>query len=371
MKAGMIRQVMSVFLIAVLITGCRAKKTDTADTAANSGPANTGEIVKVESTKGDLDKILSTFLGKTLEEVKKEGADYEEKDEYLIYDHDAEELTYAGKMYLDPGHTKMGPGPRIMYSDNYEMAGDKYETVVDEFEAYHVNTTVDCGLRRVLPDEELENCSREEVLERCRPYAEVLGYNGSNCEVEVYAMTLDRLKKTEDPNGAPYKGLKNAHELSPEELGKVKSPWTKGYEAFYLVYKPVINGLVMEASQCMLGMVYAPVYGKVVSASGMIPWTVKEKTRSGQLISGQEAVSVTMDLNNIPDGKDIEVLDVGLAYSQSFGNREGNNDTLTLCWRVDYKRLHSAEYSGDRAYGTELVDAVSGEECQQFPGLGG
>ena len=117
-------------------------------------------------------------------------------------------------------------------------------------------------------------------------------------------------------------------------------------------------------------MVYAPVYGKIVYAQGTMPWVVKEITELGPLISKDEAVSVTMNLNNISDKNDIEVMDVELAYSQSFDKREGSNDTLVLCWRVNYKRLNSAEYSGDRAYSTELLDAVTGEECETFPGLG-
>ena len=126
----------------------------------------------------------------------------------------------------------------------------------------------------------------------------------------------------------------------------------------------------MESNQCMLEMVYAPVYGKIVYASGVMPWAVKEKTESGQLLSEDEAVSAAMNINNISDKNDIEVMDVKLVYSQSFDNQKDSNDTLVLCWKVDYKRLNSAEYSGDRAYCTELLDAVSGEECVTFPGLG-
>ena len=261
-----------------------------------------------------------------------------------------------------------GLGPTIVYRDEYEMAATQYENGIGWLAGSHSINVFDYGIRKVLTEENLDNCSKEEVLEYCNPYAEVLGYNAENFEVEVYAVTIDKFNSIEEPSYAPFKGINNNEVISTEEQIEIQEnyPWSKEYEAMYVIYKPHINGLLLDSYICSLTMVYVPIYGKVVYVTGDIPWTVTETTPVDSLISKEDAITETMLINNITNKDNITVDNVSLVYSTELSHIQEDNE-LDLCWKVDYKIENSVQYSGTDAYKTTLINAVTGEECRMWP----
>lgn len=138
-----------------------------------------------------------------------------------------------------------GEGVVVGYQDFYENAGDQYELI---YSHEHMNNVVDCGMRARFPEEDLDSCSREEVLRECKKYAEVLGYG--EAEASVYAMTLDTLQKTsrEMPGlGAPIPGFDTAKrsELGEDDFNR---PWKKEHEALLVIYRPYVNGIILDSA---------------------------------------------------------------------------------------------------------------------------
>ena len=355
-------------LMPILFGGCHMKKqVDISSEVSDSNEDIKCEIVKVDNNKGDIEKIAEKFIGIAVEEAVNKGAEYQEDSFY--FEHGTTFFSYTGK-------SLEGLGPIITYRDEYEMAGDQYEMAVDYLRQPTASNVLGWGLRQVLPDENLDNCKKEEILNFCNPYAELLGYNSENSVAEVYALTIDKLNSTDKGSYArvtygPLTGINNKKILTDDELRdkEKKYPWSKKYEAMYVVYRPYINELLLDSHYCSLEMVYAPAYGKIVYAFGEIPWVVKEKTSADSLISKEDAIAETMLINNITDKNNITVDNVFLVYSMDITHLRKDMG-LDLCWRVDFKIENSAQYIDEESYKTILINAVTGEECTMWPGLG-
>lgn len=344
-------------IIGIVCTGCRVKKSDIVQ---EKGEKISGEIVKVENAKGNKEKIVSQFLGISMEDLKKNASDYDENS--FVYDKGTQELCYTDK-------SLEGIGPIFSYKDEYEMAGSQYETLINVLTDGHSRNLIDWGLRQIFKDDDLENCSKEEALQYCTPYAELLGYKEDNSEVEVYAITYEQIKNQTDVY-APIKGLENKKILSIDELSELESDyaWSEEDEALYVVYKPIINDLIMDSEYCFLEMIYVPGYEKIVFAKGEIPWKVKEILKTEELISKERAIAEALLVNHIQKQEEVEIADAELVYSSNIEDLE-KEKKLTLCWRVNIKRKDNAQYSEADAYTTTLVNAVTGEECVMWPGL--
>lgn len=349
--------------IIIMLGGCQMKKQINVDLEMSDNDKETvEEIVKVDNNKGDLNKIVEKFIGITLEQAVEEGASYQ--DDSFDYKKGTVSFSYTGK-------SQEGLGPIILYDNQYEMAGEQYGTAINIIKHSHDETIIDWGLRKVLPDENLDNCKKEEALIHCNSYAELLGYDSDNAEVEVYALTLDKLQDNSYiQTYAPLAGIDNTDILSSDELRDIQSeyPWSKEYEAMYVVYKPHINGRLLDSVYCSLEMVYVPKYETIVYAFGQMPWVIKETMPSDSLISKEDAIAKTMLLNHIRDEKNMIVDNVVLVYSQNIVDLREEN-TLNLCWRVDYKMENLRQYSGTDAYKSTLINAVTGERCVMWPGL--
>lgn len=354
-------------LMLVCLGGCQMKKqVDVSTEVSSDSESTTEEMVTVENAKGDLNKIVEKFVGTTLDKAVKKGAKYETVygGESFQYEKGTVSFSYTGK-------SREGLGPVIMYKNQYEMAGEQYDEAVGVISHSHDETIIDWGLREILPDENLDDCKKEEALECCNSYAGVLGYDSENSEAEVYALTLDRLlDDTYFQTYAPLAGINNKKILSSDKKRRLEAdyPWTKEYEAMYVVYRPYINGRLMDSKFCYLEMVYVPKYKTVMYAYGQMPWVVKETSPSDSLISKEDAIAETMLINHITDEKDITVDKVLLVYSQDILQLREKNE-LDLCWRVDFKIENNARYSGTDAYKSILINAVTGEECVMWPGL--
>ena len=323
------------------------------------------EIINAENNKGDIDKIIEKFTGDTLEEAVKNGAVFEKSygEDSVTYEKGTKSFSYTGK-------SREGLGPVITYKDQYEMAGEQYETLLSFMTSSLKYNLIGTNIRKQLPDESLDNCTKEEVINYCNPYAELLGYSPDNSLTEVYALTAGKIKDESITCYGPLKGINNKKALSSDELHRIeeKYPWTKEYEALYVVYKPYTNGLLFDSSYCCLQMVYVPVYGKIVYLFGEMPWTVKEKSIPDKLISKEDAIAEAMLLSNTANKDNIKIEDVTMVYSQNIVHLRENNG-LDLCWRVDFKVENSAMYQDAMAYQSVLVNAVTGEECVMWPGL--
>lgn len=356
----------SCFLL-IFLGGCQMKKQVDVSTRTAGHDENTAEeMVAVENSQGDLNKIVGKFLGMTLEEAVKNGAEYK-----TLYGADSVSYEKGNISFSYAGKSREGLGPLVAYKDQYEMAGEQYEEAVSIISRRHDENIIDWGLREVLPDENLDSCKKEEALQYCNSYAEVLGYDSGNFEVEVYALTLDKLMDDSYlPCYPPLEGIDNTEPLSSDELRNIQGDytWSREYEAMYLVYKPSINGHLLDSNYCILEMVYVPKYGAVVYALGQIPWTVKETYPSGPLISKEDAVAETMLLNHITEEDGITVDNVFLVYSQDILQLREKKE-LDLCWRVDFKIENSNRYPGADAYQSILINAVTGEKCVMWPGL--
>lgn len=363
------RVVLSIYcmgLITVFLSGCQMKKqANVGSEVSGDGENQSGEILKVENSKGDLEKLVQNFIGITLDEAVQNGAEYEEEngEESLTYEKGTTFFSYTGK-------SMEGLGPMVTYKDQYEMAAEQYETAISDLRHPHLNSIIEWGLREALPEENLDNCTKEEALERCNPYAELLGYDSENSEAEVYALTLDKLENTELSTYGPLKGKNNTNTLTADQLRDIEKdyPWSKEYEAMYVVYKPYINGILLDSNYCQIEMVYVPKYERVVYVMAEIPWIVTKKSAVGSLISKEDAVAQAMLVNHITNEKNFKADSVTLVYSQNIVHLQEDSE-LDLCWRVNFKIENSAQYSGAEAYKTTLINAVTGEECGMWPGL--
>lgn len=352
------------FILTHLI-GCQMKKEiDVNQDIIDNDKETIKEMVKVERNPGDLDKIVKKFVGISLEKAIEKGASYKEKDDSFQYENGTDFLSYAGV-------SQESLGPIICYENQYEMAGEQYGLAVHVINHSHRETIFDWGLRKVLPEEDLDSCSKEEALIYCNSYAELLGYDSDNSEVEVYALTLDKLQDNSYlQTYAPLAGINNKEIVSSDELSEMQTeyPWSKEYEAMYLIYKPYINGYLLDSAYCALEMIYVPKYETIVYAFGQMPWVVKETFPSEPIISKEEAIEKTMLLHHITDENNIVVDKVELVYSQDIVSLR-EESTLDLCWRVDYKMEHLLQYSGTDAYKSTLIHALTGEPCVMWPGL--
>ncbi len=374
-KRQVTRTVYCLCLISLFLSGCQMKKqaetrqTET-DQAETGGSKDTiYETVTVKNSKGDIDKIVQMFTGDTLEEAIKNGAEFEKSygEDSITYEKGVKFLSFSGK-------SKEGLGPVISYRDNYEMAGRQYYSALSGITYSLKKNLFGTTIRNKLPDENIDGCTKEEALNYCNPYAELLGYGKNNSVAEVYALTLDNLLKdsiTGLPQYGPLKGIDNKELelLTDDEFDKLqeKYPWTKEYEALYIVYKPYINGLVFESSYGALEMVYAPAYGKIVYLMGEMPWTVNEKKKADKIITKEEAEKEAVTLTKAKKDN-VKVENITMVYSQNILHLREDN-SLDLCYRVDLKIENSAMYTGPKAYQSILINAVTGEECVMWPGL--
>ena len=364
-KKQVTRTVYCLCLISFFLSGCQMKKqVKTSKEDVTDGGSNIQyENVIIGHSKCDIEKVIKKCTGYTLEEALKNGAKKEKINGVIniLYEKDIQYFSYSER-YNDV----LGPG--IIYKYQYEMASEQYEELLSVVASPLVNNLFGTALRKNLPGESIDGCTKEEALKYCNQYAKLFGYNPDNSLAEVYALDIDSMSKgsvTGSQSYGPLKGINNNKTLSFFEVRDIeeKYPWTKEYEALYVVYKPCINGLVLDSRFCSAQMVYAPAYGRVVYIEAEFPFVLKEKRPlEEKTITKEEAVAEAKLLSNTANKDNIKIEDVTMVYSLNIKHLYEDNE-LDLCWRVDYKIENSAAHKGAEAYKSVLINAITGEEC--------
>lgn len=323
------------------LTGCQMEQSGTTQSKQKE------TIYQIRQQTCNLEEAVSLFLGKTMEETKKKGAEIE-KDYYHYED---KEQSLSGGTFTD------GAGFFLNYCDYIDNAGMAYYWASDCYE--HKYDFADWGLRKAYPEDELDACSKEEVLRYCQPYAEFMGYK--EADVTVYAMTQEILEDVRKKfnAGAPVRGAEKATG-SDDEVANASVAWTKEDEAYYIIYKPYLGGRIMESVSQILEIIYVPKYKKIVYANGQMPWLADKKTEE-MILPSKTAVEKVKQLHGARSDKEIKIEKTSLVYSLNWDfTREKK---ASLCWRVDYELKNSAQYKGNQAFRAKLVDAVTGEFC--------
>ena len=325
----------------------------------------------LEAGEADIDTVTQAFLGKSAEEAENFRPENIAAEETWFYEVENKELVISG-----------GYAPSISFCDDTDWAGSCYSSVIDPFGKMSEYPTY--GLRRFYPEEELENCSREEVLEKCEIYAKACGY--TDCVVSTYAITLNALDKFEELIGfqssAPSAGeelIRRSEKKRLEQEGKTEEaeeywsrkfaasmqnvPWTKEDEAIFVIYQKSMDGCVLESILDSLILLYAPRYGRIMYARGSICPRQIGYTETEAFVSEQEALEEALLSIGAESLDDIELLDSRRVYSYRMKVRGASNTwVVDPCWRFDYSLKEADEISlflGDR--GSVLIDAVDGQ----------
>lgn len=360
---------LSLFLVVSLsCSGCQMEKNQSA-TDESGQEVN---IVKVEQRQEtDYEAVSEALLKMSLDECKKQGGavvtekaasdngectikrfDYEDKENELVVVH-----------AVDDVYCTAHAGTYFYQEDN---AGHAYcETIRDYGSADPCHPH---RLRADYPKEEIAGCSKEEAIEKCKPLAKATGFE--NSIVNVYAMTVDELNQIYKESGGASSGRPTDQysiDENPEEYYKHQEEWTAEYEAVYLVYQPVINDVEVNAAAGTqdLKIIYSPKYNRIVYAEWDIPYKDGTVVKKEGIVSQDIAKQTVMTSLGIKDKKNIVFDNIQLVNTATISDTMLSGEhVLVPVWRVDYHLLNSVEYTGNAAYKTTLVDAVTGKMCQ-------
>lgn len=377
------------------MTGCRLKRelpvsftdqTEALESMEDSVKSQSGEMIHVQSPdidKFDISKLTQCFLGTDEDEAQKYlvHSFYEcaEKDGYIPendYRYEKDQITLSFSKTADLGVVY------ISYQDNREAAAACYASYDV---CGYLYEGLGSSMEMQFPREDLDSVTREEAVKACEIYADACGY--ADADVSVFAMTKEALETVRSENhieiGAPdpdYRQLfseeeswkiimqindaeKNGDDELVQELQNMLNqpdemqyiPWEKKDEAYLLVYRPYLNGLVVDGFGQMLTLVYVPKLGRVVRAEGHTPFQVCG-VEERELISKEKALSAAMLSLGFEDINEIEILSITLVYSIR-ATQIGNSDpTMNPCWKIDYR--HPNMYFRDS--GSIRIDAVTG-----------
>lgn len=351
----------------VFLPGCELKKkldVTLEETASGTQAPAVGEVVYVESGNLDREKVVQTFLGVSAEEAEKYIHPKYNSETNKLYETNSIMLSYAQDM--------------LLYTDDNEGAASCYKMACYPNGAWAQNS-LGSSIRKAYPEESLEGWTKEEVLAVCRPYAEACGYE--NADVQVYAMTLEVLQKSAEEKGnisAPgpgfevvtYGEIADANEAGDTEKAEALREqmysatgrgisWQKKDEAFLVVYRPYLNGLVTDSFLQRMTIIYVPQYQKIVYAEAYMPFSILDTGDETELISREAAVSETMLSLGAESEEDITINNIELVYSV---RREelAEKGMVSPCWRIDYDLKRGSEEAMYMDGGTTLINAIDG-----------
>lgn len=352
------------FMKEVDVTLSNLTETDIESFSEETKDELTGEIISIQQVNVDVGTMTETFLGLSLEEAEP----------YIVlspYDDPNKEIT--NPLYEIGTKSLICTENMFVFYDYIDNAGDCYESMI--LSNIYLNPCLTEGMRSIFPLEDIDTCSREEAIAFCQPYAEACGY--LDADISVYAMTLESLENISEKfyNGhtAPQDGLHimmrreywekvEAGEMTEEEMSELRyptsfAPWEKKHEAMLLVYRPYINGLIMDSQDSqILIIVYAPYYNGIVFAEGYVPNEELEVSSVETLISKEKAVSKLITSIGANSQEDIMVSNISLVYSA----RSSRANLALPCWRIDYTYPEHYDNMGINQY-TILIDAVDGQ----------
>lgn len=373
----------------ILLSGCKLKKEVEVSLPVQTDSSTEeevlyGDVLDIET--GEID-VLDLLAGVELdmEQVTEEITSLAAE----VWNISVDELEnyYLSDWYYEKGSSYINADPIL-----FEMGDWKYG--LTNCYGVHLpgNTYLDnpLGMRQLLPFEEIDTCSKEEVLEICAAYAQILGYGDG--EAEVYALTLDYLESTaqldssaiyagapdESYEGAPdesYEGvslkqieeertkgnedLANEWEIERKSIYQREIPWEKKHEALYVVYRPYIHGKLMYSRNQALKMIYVPYYQQIIYVEGRKPYCEVGILRQEELISREQAVSAAMIARNMNENSNFKVRDISLVYTQGYEVTGDTRKTIAVpSWKIDY-----SSGAGEETQATIFINAVNGFEC--------
>ncbi|MGN0298814.1 MAG: hypothetical protein ACI4C1_06515 [Lachnospiraceae bacterium] len=360
--------IMLIVICTAILSGCQLQRNES--DAGNSDL--TGEVLTLKPTSLDLELLTETFLGLSVEEAEQYRL-IDEHENYYQFQMNGLELIYtynaSGEVYW------------VRFYDHRENASSCYELIVDPIHYLRVVDGISSGLRAYYPEEELESCSREEVLSFCQPYAEACGYG--NAKVSTYAMTLDILQEASvNLHGLIY-GMQwgdgetiVASAPDPEaplvyrdsEIEPTSIPWSKKDEAILLVYQPYLdNGYLMDSTSQILMLIYVPEKNEIVYTEASSLYVQAEKTETVSIVSQENAIEQVKLLEGIKDEDDITINKVEYVYGLNISQYVSEH-TCNPCWKIDYTLNHSAANSGVLAVQSRMIDATTGQEVNTSRG---
>lgn len=363
------KKILPVFLLCCIafLPGCELKKkVDVTLEEGSFGPqdAAVGEVLQVENGSFEPEDVVPVFLGVSAGEA--EGYIYPKYN------------TETNKLYETDGIMMAYTSDYILYTDDNDGAASCYSMICYPSSSWVWNS-LGSSLRNAYPEDSLESCTREEVLAACQPYADACGY--ADADVQVYAMSLEMLQKNSEAKGeisAPGPGFEvvtygeiaeaeNAGEEEKAEAFKNQMysatkrgiSWQKKDEAFLIIYRPYLNGLVVDSFLQRMTLIYAPQYQKVVYAEAYAPFSVLDTGDETKLISKETAVSETMLSLGAESEEDMTVNHIELVYSVR-GEELAEDGTVSPCWRIDYDLKKGSEEAMHMDGGTTLINAIDG-----------
>ena len=355
----------------LLTSGCQLKREINTDNSENEKPMSASALteysrIELNTTDFDNRSLVTAFFQMPYSEAEK--YKYPEKWETIgtdIYEYSSGFLSIASSLGM------------IMYEDEQEGAASCYSSAISLAEIKS-NYLTD-SLRKKYPAEELDSCSSEEVLSFCEPIAAACGF--SDYTADTYAITAETLRGPgyNAPNPEyEYIPMRSILELKDQgrdeearELSNNRNSiplssglhWEKKHEAILVVYRNKIDGLVLDAGEEALFLLYVPYYGKVIFADGGTPSTKKTDTDITAKLSAEEALQEAFVYLNADKAEDVTILceELVWSYRRTGGGKGLEKRFADPCWRIEYELGES--FSRMRRLsdpGIVFIDAVDG-----------
>ena len=384
-------------------TGCRlqreidvtSRNMENSVSESDTGSEKSANIVHIGREEMDAAEIASVLYGIPKESVNQYRI--RTRDEYLaelgVDISDASDGYYVkDDIVLTVSRDGMTGDVGIEYLDNRAAAAQCYYSYISPL-GNDFQDGLSMKLRECYPETELQdNVSSETALEKCREAAEACGY--VHADISVYAMRLEDLQNTEkqidtylnvqcgapDPAYMPvsqedqWELQKKIYEAQNSEDTKLQNdlqnqleelqeksddisyiPWEQKDEAYLLIYRPVLDGLVIDSTEQMLRIVYVPFTDTIVYLQGTAPFTIQKKQNTA-LISRNQAVSTALMELGVEDSAQFAAEKMTLVYAVRAVQIQGADPTIDPCWRIDYVRKDRQSDNTSTIY----IDAVTG-----------
>lgn len=363
-KRNMLRMFISILAASSLsLTGCAVRREAGGISLSEDSTVTVeeaiGKVYRVEYKKVKCEDVFQAVFGISEQEARETILD---SSTYILA---GEELClgFEGKGFVPTSGDDLVDN--VYYINNNEGAFYCYDAVImSDINEWLFNDT----LRRNLPLENLNSCTKEEAIEACRPYAEAIGY-GEDTVVSAYAITADMLdKKALKPYGDltqyQYWGAPDPeYDVSSRDMFAASDkgiPWEEKHEVMLLTYQPYFEGILMEETFDLLQILYVPMYEKPIWMIGFPPYQAVELLEEKPLISKEDAVSRAMRIKGHNSAEELEVKQISLLYAlQEVFEGDSSWQKMIPCWCVEYL-YKEKEYR-------VLVDAIYGDKYQRFP----
>ena len=249
------------------------------------------------------------------------------------------------------------------------LAGESaYEGVL--WYKFYENEISSC-MKHLFPEEDLEGCSREEVIAICTPLANACGFG--DAQVSVYTIKheiMNNYAKEAHVDISGYNGSES--EWNAKQIGapENRDMWTEKDDAYILVYQPILNGRLLDSKYYQCVFIYVPERESVVYVETGRSLVVTETLEPVELITKDNALMEVMRLLEIKSTDDIIFKGVSMVYSPRYdqANETLERRIIDPCWRIDYemneeiRKKHYGRYYLDD--GTIMINAIDGKVNQ-------